>query len=225
MTASTFEPAPLWQRILPFAVVLGAVLGLSWLTDRLYFGTAVYFIGGAIINILRAIITRGRPLDVVSRRQEGVQKVFLALVTFGGFVLPVMFMVTLWIDFARYQMPLGVQLVGAVILIVSAWLFWRSHMDLGEFWSPVLEMREGHKLVTNGIYRSIRHPMYTSIFAMFVSQSLLVENWVAGPAGVIIFCLLFFQRVGPEEAMMEDQFGDAWRAYKARTGRLWPRLR
>lgn len=224
MTDSTSEPSPLWQRILPFLVILTAVLSFGWWMDRLYFGAAVYFTGGAIINILRAIITRGTPLDIAGSRQDGVQKILVNLVAFGGFVLPVISVVTPWLDFAHYSLPFWVQMLGAVILAASIWLFWRSHVDLGQFWSPVLELREGHKLVTNGIYQRIRHPMYTSIFAMFLAQLLLLENWISGPAGLIIFGVLYLQRIGPEEAMMEDQFGDEWRDYARQTGRLWPRL-
>lgn len=224
MTGSISEPAPLWKRILPFVVILSAVLSLGWWMDRLYFGAAVYFTGGAIINIPRAIITCGSPLGIAGSRQDGVQKIMVNLVAFGGFVLPVVSVVTPWLGFAHFPLPFWVQMLGAVILAASTWLFWRFHVDLGKFWSPVLEVREGHKLVTNGIYKRIRHPMYSSIFAMFVAQLLLIENWIAGPAGLIIFGLLFFQRVGPDETMMEDQFGDEWRAYKARTGGLWTRL-
>jgi protein-S-isoprenylcysteine O-methyltransferase Ste14 len=53
---------------------------------------------------------------------------------------------------------------------------------------------------------------------------LLLPNWVAGPAGLIGFGVLFFGRVAREEAMMVSTFGDEYRAYMRRTARVVPWL-
>jgi protein-S-isoprenylcysteine O-methyltransferase Ste14 len=51
---------------------------------------------------------------------------------------------------------------------------------------------------------------------------ILIPNWVAGPAGFIGFGILYAFRIGREEKMMLDTFGDEYRAYSARTARLIP---
>ena len=50
---------------------------------------------------------------------------------------------------------------------------------------------------------------------MALAQALLLPNWFAGLAGLACFGFLFFSRVGPEERMMEEAFGDEYRAYVA----------
>jgi protein-S-isoprenylcysteine O-methyltransferase Ste14 len=55
-----------------------------------------------------------------------------------------------------------------------------------------------------------------------VAQLLLLPNWIAGPAGLIGFGILFFFRVGREEQMMLETFGEDYRAYMQRTARLIP---
>src|SRR5262249_23932800 len=103
-------------------------------------------------------------------------------------------------------------------------LFWRSHADLGANWSASLEMREEHRLITQGVYGMMRHPMYAAMWLQAIGQALIVENWVAGALVVPAIALLYFVRVPMEERMMSVEFGDEWRAYAARTGRVIPRL-
>ena len=102
------------------------------------------------------------------------------------------------------------------------WLFARSHRDLGSNWSVTLQVREGHRLITSGIYSRVRHPMYASLFAHAFAQALLLPNWVAGPAMLIAFTLMFAMRLGPEERMMTEHFGEEYAAYARSTKRLVP---
>jgi protein-S-isoprenylcysteine O-methyltransferase Ste14 len=108
-------------------------------------------------------------------------------------------------------------------MIVALWLFWRAHVDLGLNWSITLEIRKKHELITNGVYRRIRHPMYSAIFLFAVAQGLLLQNWLAGWGGFVTFGLLYLIRAPREEMMMEEVFGKSYRDYAGRTGRLWPR--
>ena len=64
--------------------------------------------------------------------------------------------------------------------------------------------------------------MYTAFWTMALAQALLVPNWVAGLAGLVGFGILFFFRIGPEERMMEETFGEAYRDYRQKTARIIP---
>ena len=112
---------------------------------------------------------------------------------------------------------------GAVLLGFGLWLFRRSHADLGRNWSVTLELREEHRLVTSGVYERIRHPMYSAIFLVYTAQALLIHNWIAGLGGIFSFGLMYVIRVPKEEAMMREQFGEAYDAYCRSSGRLWPK--
>lgn len=114
--------------------------------------------------------------------------------------------------------------IGATILASAVWLFWRSHADLGRNWSPSLQLREEHQLVTTGVYRSIRHPMYASQWLWSVAHPLLLQNWIARWSSLLLFLPLYLSRVPREEQMMLERFGEAYRAYMRRTGCVIPRL-
>jgi protein-S-isoprenylcysteine O-methyltransferase Ste14 len=108
------------------------------------------------------------------------------------------------------------------VLAAGLVVFHRSHADLGTNWSITLEIREGHRLVTEGVYRRVRHPMYLALLLHGLGQAILLPNWVAGPAYLVVMLVLVAFRLGPEERMMRERFGAEYDAYAARTRAFGP---
>lgn len=113
---------------------------------------------------------------------------------------------------------------GLLVFVAALVLFHATHKALGRNWSVTLAVRAEHSLVTGGVYRFVRHPLYTAFWMWAIAQALTLQNWVAGPAGIIGFGLLYLLRVGREEALMRETFGTAWDDYAARTPRVIPFL-
>lgn len=126
------------------------------------------------------------------------------------------------LTFADYPLHPGALLAGTPLLACGAWLLYRAHADLGRNFSYLLEIQPDHRLVTAGIYRSIRHPMYTSFLMFVIGHALVVPNYVAGPAFAVAMIPLIVTRLGPEERMMTEEFGEDYTAYCRRTNRLIP---
>jgi protein-S-isoprenylcysteine O-methyltransferase Ste14 len=164
---------------------------------------------------------RSRGVKVVKSRKGTTETVLLSLVWLG-FLVPLVWIVSPAFSFAEYPLRASPFIAGIACLAVGLWFFHRSHADLGTNWSITLEVREGHRLITNGIYRRVRHPMYTALLLYSVGQALVIPNWVAGPSYLIPFGILFAFRVRAEERMMLDQFGDQYAKYMSRTKRLVP---
>jgi protein-S-isoprenylcysteine O-methyltransferase Ste14 len=137
-------------------------------------------------------------------------------------IVPCIYVTTHFPRFADYPLVPGLSYLGIAVELGCIWLFYRTHRDLGHNWSVSLDLRERHTLVTTGVYSLVRHPMYTGFWLMALGQALLLPNWVAGPAGLVGFGVLFFGRVGREEEMMISAFGDDYRAYMRRTARVVP---
>jgi len=114
---------------------------------------------------------------------------------------------------------------GLLVFVAALVLFHATHKALGRNWSVTLAVRQEHSLETGGVYRFVRHPMYTAFWMWAIAQALTLQNWLAGPAGLIGFGTLYLFRVGREEALMRETFGAAWDAYAARTPRVVPFLR
>jgi protein-S-isoprenylcysteine O-methyltransferase Ste14 len=165
---------------------------------------------------------RSRKTPVASRRERVRDGMLLAISFTGLFVVPAIYVTTGAPEVADYPFHPLLAWLGTGTFAVALVGFYRTHRDLGRFWSVTLEIRQTHQLVTTGVYRYVRHPMYAAFFLWAVAQALLLPNWVAGAAGLVGFGTLFALRVGHEERMMEAAFGDAWRAYAARTWRVVP---
>ncbi len=159
-------------------------------------------------------------------RSSPADRALVGLVVAGQIVLPLLALFTPWLDGARYTpMTPVLAWAGALLMAAGVWLFWRSHADLGDNWSVTLEVRRDHVLVDSGVYRTIRHPMYASFFLMAIGQALLLHDWVAGPAALLAVTVLYVARKPHEEAMLVEQFGDAYRTYMDSTGGIVPRRR
>ena len=184
----------------------------------------VFLIGFIVYVTIRGVYKRRtKGNQHVVRRVDAVEKALMIIVIPGGLLLPLIYLFSPWLSFADYPLPAFAPWCGVLLMVAALWLFWRSHADLGQNWSQTLEVREGHQLITHGVYRSIRHPMYASIFLWCLAQGLMLPNWLAGWYALIAFALLYFIRTPREEQMMRDTFGQQYVEYAQRTGRLFPR--
>ena len=183
---------------------------------------------GAIITemAIRAPISKKQRKESKSEQRVTIQeKTLLGLLFLAMFFLPLFYSATTWLDFANYSLPNWAGWIGVILILLALLVFWRSHADLGLNWSPSLEIRTEHKLITNGIFGYIRHPMYASQWIWVIAQPLLLQNWIAGFLNLFVFIAFYFLRVRAEEKMMLDTFGSEYREYMNRTGTVFPKIK
>jgi protein-S-isoprenylcysteine O-methyltransferase Ste14 len=85
-------------------------------------------------------------------------------------------------------------------------------------------MMKEQTLITTGPYRAIRHPIYTAFSLILGSMLFISSNWLIGAcwAGMVILEVL--PRIGFEELLMIEFFGEQYREYMKKTGRLLPKV-
>ena len=186
---------------------------------------AVFFVNLVVYFWIRhCFIKRTKTEKRTVRRVDATERILLGMMFLAVLVLPVLYLFTPLLSFADYFLPWFIRWSGVAVILASLWLFWRSHVDLGQNWSVSLEIRQSHELVSNGVYRLVRHPMYASIWLWGIAQGMLLENWLAGWATLPAFAAMYFIRTPREERLMLETFGETYRQYSVQTGRIFPRL-
>ncbi len=173
--------------------------------------------------LIRHKYARRSRREKVVRSARGPLETALLLISLSGLgLVPLVYVATGMPRFAAYGFHPALAWLGSLFAIAALGMFHLTHSALGRNWSVSLDVRENHKLVTEGIYRRVRHPMYSAFWLWAIAQAFLLPNWVAGFAGLAGFGILFFGRVAREERMMLQTFGGSYREYMARTGRVFP---
>jgi protein-S-isoprenylcysteine O-methyltransferase Ste14 len=187
-----------------------------------WYAKAVLLAASVAMVVIRAPHGQRSRKVRVARSRKGPLEVALLTLAWISFLVPLIWVFSPVLGFADYPLRPAPFAAGVVLYVAGLWLFYRSHADLGEFWSITLEVREKHRLVTEGLYRRIRHPMYAALFLYSLGQALVVPSWVVGPSYLVAFGLLFALRIRAEERMMRETFPGEYEAYAARTKRLIP---
>jgi protein-S-isoprenylcysteine O-methyltransferase Ste14 len=164
------------------------------------------------------------PKDKIKR--EGVLISVIMLFWFASSqVLPVIYTIKNSFSFAKVSRPVWLGILGIVIFIFALWLLWRAHHDLGKNWSSTVQIRSEQSLVTQGIYRFLRHPIYTAHILWGVAQAFMLPNWLAGWGGLLFIIPVFLIRIPNEEKTMINQFGETYIEYMEKVGGVLPKLR
>ena len=128
-----------------------------------------------------------------------------------------------WMQSLEFYLPPWLRWLGFMIGLVSIALTVWVELELGRQYSPQLQLRQEHQLITSGPYSRVRHPLYTALDAYGLSLAIVSANW--------FFVAFFFLsligltlRVPKEERMMLDQFGDQYQSYMQHTGRYFPKM-
>ena len=184
-----------------------------------------YWVALVVEMAIRAPLNKKRKQEKISeQRVSSQEKIILFLLLIGMMILPLIYSASSWLNFANYTLPAWAGWLGVFLMLGALFVFWRSHSDLGLNWSPSLEIRDKHELITSGIYGIIRHPMYASQWLWVIAQPLLLQNWAAGFVNLLIFIPFYMLRVQAEEQMMVDTFGNEYREYMKRTGEVLPKI-
>jgi protein-S-isoprenylcysteine O-methyltransferase len=114
--------------------------------------------------------------------------------------------------------------IGCGLAMAGALFSWWAQWELGRNWVAGVALRKGHRLITSGPYRYVRHPMYTGILFSSVGLGLCSLNfWFFGAMLALAGSLVI--RYPMEDLLLRKKFSEEYPAYATTTGALFPRMR
>ncbi len=133
---------------------------------------------------------------------------------------------TLITSFWNIQAPLfslksPMNVIGALIFIVGLLITVNAQMTLKRNYSSMLRIKEGHQLITHGIYKYVRHPVYSGVILRFFTIPIFATS-LLGFLFALTAIPLFNYRIGVEEKMLIGEFGDEYLEYTKATWKLLP---
>jgi protein-S-isoprenylcysteine O-methyltransferase Ste14 len=188
------------------------ILFAGVLVMRIYFALQVRRAGERVMPDRQAIEREGRAVFTV--------RVLLGLLLAAWLVVYAIYPPGM--EMLSIPFPDWLRWVGFALGLASLGLWTWTQVALGKEWSPQLQLRKEHHLVTTGPYVRIRHPLYTAMIGYGISLALVTANWVFVVFAVAMIAGLF-ARVPQEEQMMIQGFGEEYKAYMQRTGRFFPK--
>jgi len=121
------------------------------------------------------------------------------------------------VRFGWSQMPTSLQGLGALFLLLMAYLVYLTFRE-NSFAAPVVKIQRerGHKVVTTGPYRYVRHPMYAGAMLFFLGTPLLLGSWYGLALAPFMMAMLAVRAVMEERMLIAELEGYADYAARVR---------
>ncbi len=164
--------------------------------------------------------------EAISRRDEGG----VAMLLRAAVALPLMlsflaYMINpSWMAWSELALPVWARWVGVGLGIACLPLLWMLFQSIGSNISETVLTKKNHRLVMTGPFRWIRHPLYTVAMLLFFSYGFMASNWWMMMFTALGLGLIVILVIPKEEAELIAKFGDEYRDYQERVGKLLPRL-
>jgi len=121
-----------------------------------------------------------------------------------------------------FNFPDWLRIAGTIMLACGLLLLWSAHHHLDRSFSSFVASSEGQPMVTSGPYQYVRHPIYTAYFLNYLGGGLLASNTVLAIIPTLCFLWMVALRIGEEEQLLVNLFGDDYVDYMERTPRFLP---
>ena len=194
-----------------FQIVFWLLFG-GLIIIQIYFASRVRLVGERV----------GADQKAIEREDLGyiIVRIIASLALIGFMVLYAFN--PIWLGVLSVPFPNWLRWLGIALGCASFILYIWALATLGKEWSPHLQTRKNHHLVTTGPYALMRHPLYSAYIIFMTSIALLTANLFFIPL-LVVSIIVFVLRIPKEEQMLIETFGEEYRIYMQKTRGLLPK--
>lgn len=149
------------------------------------------------------------------------------LFTLMAFEFIVLFMIVFKVPFVFHftvNLPHELRTFGTFLGYLGTIFITLTLLKLKKVYSATLSIRNDHELVKDGIYRYIRHPIYTGFILLHIGVTLSLANIIVAIVWILGLIIFLWHRVPKEEELLEFYFKEEYKTYKLKTGMFFPKL-
>jgi protein-S-isoprenylcysteine O-methyltransferase Ste14 len=182
------------------------------------------------LSLLLGLILHKLLWEVLKRRDQAARpgksssnKAYAGMTkSVKGLVLTFLAVQTLFLDLVPIaEHPTPLRVVGTLIYVAGFAIAVAGRLQLGRNWVDLedFQVLPEQALVTHGIYRYIRHPIYTGDVLLLVGLQLALNSWLV--LGIVVPLLVIIKQALAEEALLSRAF-PAYSTYGSQTKRFIP---
>jgi len=110
----------------------------------------------------------------------------------------------------------------AALVLAAIWFSVGGARALGRHWAMGPKISKAQRLVTNGPFSWVRHPIYTGLGAMLIASALVYSTWWGLPAALAVYAAGTTVRVRAEEEVLLEVFGSDYETYRGHVAAVFP---
>jgi protein-S-isoprenylcysteine O-methyltransferase Ste14 len=113
----------------------------------------------------------------------------------------------------QFVLNIILQSAGILLAFTSVWMANSAVKELGKQWSFQARLIENHNLITSGVYKIVRHPIYAAMLGMLIATAFVLTHWLFAVIAVIVFVIGTKIRTVAEEKLLRDAFPEEYKEY------------
>lgn len=172
------------------------------------------FLSGIYINFLR----NKKKVTAVYQSKEHTLLIFRVL-TPVAIIISLIFYLN---SFLTYTYNVSVFLLGVLLCLIGLSIRWRAVYVLHDAFRVKLAIIENHKLITQGLYKYVRHPSYSGYLLYYLGLGLAMNNYGSLFLLTLIPWVIVLMRIEKEEKMMKMFFPNSYPNYVIQTKKIIP---
>ncbi|MCE7733765.1 MAG: isoprenylcysteine carboxylmethyltransferase family protein [Candidatus Heimdallarchaeota archaeon] len=182
--------------------------------DTYYLTYLILLYAGGIIDTII------RPIEEEKKEEGNFEKYIVLL-----FLLSPFFLIGAVVEAEYYGWRNNIiSVIGLIVYFFSVAMLVLSRINLGKQATGILVIRDTHELITNGIYKYVRHPIYASAIFGIVAFILITQSVLVSMVLFVVYFKILNDRAIYEEELLIKEFGDEYKKYMEKSKKYIPFL-
>ena len=215
----------LLRKIMVFLIIYVIYYNICYLifVPQVYFnlGNMIYFILYYTGTLIDTII---RPANESDRKADKHTIILLIFFLMSPFFLIKMYFESLYLNplYLSFWNHDIIMILGLITYVIGLIIMLGSRIQLGKQASGRLKIQEDHELITSGIYKYLRHPIYLGGLIGVIGFCFVFHGFIIMFIVLALYFITFRNRMLYEEKILQEQFGEKYTDYMKKTKRIIP---